>query len=119
MPRERTDIVAIYHCSVKIISRGKGRSVLSAATYRSRTKLHSEKENEYFDFSKKSGILGSKIHLPSNAPEEYRDRETLWIAVEKSSNAQLAREFEVPVPVELPHKHRAYVAKEFCEYLTG
>lgn len=122
MPRERTDVVAIYHCSVKIISRGKGRSVLSAAAYRSGTKLHSKKENETFDFSKKSGILGSKIYLPSNAPEEYRDRETLWNAVEKiekSSNAQLAREFEVAVPVELPLQHRAYVAKEFCEYLTG
>ena len=31
--------MAIYHCSIKIISRGKGKSAVAAAAYRSGEKL--------------------------------------------------------------------------------
>ena len=34
--------MAIYHCSIKIISRGKGKSAVAAAAYRSGEKLANE-----------------------------------------------------------------------------
>ena len=34
--------MAIYHCSIKIISRGKGKSAVAAAAYRSGEKLVNE-----------------------------------------------------------------------------
>ena len=42
--------------------------------------------------------------LPAHAPPEFQDRSTLWNSVEqieKASDAQLAREIEVALPVEL------------------
>ena len=42
--------------------------------------------------------------LPENAPAEYKNRATLWNAVEKvekASNSQLAREIEIALPREL------------------
>ena len=51
--------------------------------------------------------------LPTHAPPEFADRSTLWNSVEKiekSSDAQLARDIEVALPVELsPAQHLALV----------
>ncbi len=59
--------------------------------------------------------------MPSHAPPEFQDRSTLWNSVEeieKSSTAQLAREIEVALPVELSRAEqlalvRAYVKDNF------
>lgn len=112
--------MAIYHCSIKIISRGQGRSAVAAAAYRSGTKLHCDREDREYNFSRKNGIVVHGIFLPKNAPKEYKDRETLWNSVEKiekNSCAQLAREFEVALPAELDVKHQKTVIREFCVYL--
>ena len=45
------------------------------------------------DYTRKGGVICSDILLPSHAPPEYTDRQTLWNAVEKAErgkNAQLA-----------------------------
>ncbi len=52
----------------------------------------------------KPGIVHKEIILPAHAPPEFADCSTLWNsveAIEKSSDAQLAREIEVALPVEL------------------
>ena len=76
--------MAIYHCSVKIISRSSGRSSVAAAAYRSGEKLLNQREGIEHDFTRKQGIEHSEIILPENAPAEYQSRETLWNAVELS-----------------------------------
>jgi hypothetical protein len=56
--------------------------------------------------------------LPENAPPEYTDRTILWNAVEKSepnSNAQLAREIEVSLPVELTREQNISLAREYVK----
>lgn len=96
--------MAIYHCSVQIIGRSSGRSAIACAAYRAGDKLHDEETGKLQDYSRKSGVIYSEIALPKNAPESYRDRETLWNAVqrvEKQGNAQLAREVEIALPKEL------------------
>jgi len=101
---KENNIMAIYHLSVKIISRGKGQSAIASAAYRAGEKLYDERYNKTKDFRNKRGIEYSKIQLPSDAPLEYLDRETLWNAVEraeKQANAQLSREIEVILPKEL------------------
>ena len=48
--------------------------------------------------------MNSEILLPAHAPPEFSDRSTLWNSVEKiekSRNAQLAREIEIALPSEL------------------
>lgn len=110
--------MAIYHCHCKIISRGQGRSAVGAAAYRSGEKLYNEYDGIEHDYTKKSGVVYSEIMLCENAPKEYQDRQTLWNAVEqieKSSKAQLAREYEVSLPVELSREEQIKLVRDFAK----
>ena len=111
-------ITAIYHCSIKIISRGKGKSAVAAAAYRSGEKLLNDYDGMLHDFTKKGGVVYNEILLPINAPREFSDRSTLWNAVEKiekSKNAQLARELEIALPNELSEAECIALAKDFAQ----
>lgn len=110
--------MAIYHCTCKIISRGQGRSAVGAAAYRSGEKLYNEHDGIEHDYTKKGGVVYSEIMLCENAPKEYQDRQTLWNAVEqieKSSKAQLAREYEVALPVELSREEQIKLVRDFAK----
>lgn len=110
--------MAIYHCHCKIISRGQGRSAVGAAAYRSGEKLKNEYDGIEHDYTKKGGVAYSEIMLCENAPKEYQDRATLWNAVEqaeKGSRAQLAREYEVALPVELSREEQIQLVRDFAK----
>ena len=97
-------LLAIYHCSIKIISRGKGKTAVSAAAYRRGETLTSEHDGKTRNYTRKRSIVHTEILLPDHAPREYQNRGVLWNAVEKiekQCNSQLAREIEVALPVEL------------------
>lgn len=109
--------MAIYHCSIKVISRSSGRSAIASAAYRSGERLYDEEIREYSDFTRKGGVIYSEILLPQNAPEEYSDRQTLWNAVqknEKRSDAELCREVEVALPVEWTRAQQIEYTKQYC-----
>jgi hypothetical protein len=108
--------VAIYHLSIKIISRGKGKPAIAAAAYRAAEKIVSEYDGKTHDYSRKGGVVYTEILLPDHAPKEYQDRAVLWNAVEKSeknSNAQLAREIELSLPVELTMAQNISLARRY------
>jgi len=118
-PNERNggDTIAIYHCSIKIVSRGKGKSAVAAAAYRSGEKLTNEWDGLTHDYTKKGGVVHSEILLPAHAPPAFSDRSTLWNNVElseKSNNAQLAREVEIALPVELSREEQTRLVREYC-----
>ena len=95
--------MAIYHCSIKIIGRSNGKSAVSSSAYRSGKKLVDKETGIIHDYTRKSGVIYQEVSLCKNAPKAYQNRETLWNAVhqvEKKSNAQLAREIEVALPIE-------------------
>jgi len=78
--------------------------------------------NEYdgvpHDYTRKSGVVHTEILLPENAPAEYADRSTLWNAVEKAERyktAQLAREIEIALPVELNREHQIALARRYVK----
>ena len=111
------DTIAIYHCSIKIVSRGKGKSAVAAAAYRSGEKLTNEWDGLTHDYTKKGGVVHSEILLPAHAPPAFSDRSTLWNSVElseKSNNAQLAREVEIALPVELSREEQTRLVREYC-----
>lgn len=60
---------------------------------------------DYFDrYTRKHGCLYSEVFLPQYAPEEWKDRQLLWEAVEsveKTKDSRLARELVVALPSEL------------------
>ena len=110
--------IAIYHCSIKIISRGKGKSAVGAAAYRSGEKLTNEYDGLTHDYTRKGGVVLTEILLPEHAPREYADRSTLWNAVEKvekSKNSQLAREIEISLPNELSRAENIELARRFVQ----
>lgn len=96
--------MAIYHLSIKYVSRRKGQAAVQAAAYRSGEKLRDCYYGLTYDYTKKGGIVYNNILLPPTTPKEYADRETLWNAVEhaeKRKDSRLAREVEFSLPVEL------------------
>ena len=110
--------MAIYHLSIKIISRGKGKSAVAASAYRSGEKIKNEYDGIVHDFTRKGGIAHTEILLPQNAPQEFVNRSVLWNSVEKiekSKNSQLAREIEVALPKELDREKQINLVREYVK----
>lgn len=110
--------MAIYHFSVKAISRGAGRSAVACAAYRSGEKLVCDYYGMEQDYTKKSGVEFTNIYAPENTKKELLDRQKLWNAVEKSErrkDALLAREFEIAFPQELNQEQRQNLLNELCQ----
>lgn len=116
--RKEVDSVAIYHCSIKIISRGKGKSAVAASAYRSGETLTNDYDGVTHDFTRKRGIVHTEILLPPHAPPEFSDRSILWNSVEKiekAKNSQLAREVEIALPVELDREQQIQLVREYVK----
>ncbi|NBS35503.1 MAG: Ti-type conjugative transfer relaxase TraA [Methylocystaceae bacterium] len=108
--------MAIYHLSVKVISRSTGASALAAGAYRCGGRLYDERLNRHHDFTRKENVIHSEVMLPEGAPETWRDRETLWNRVElgeRRKDAQLAREVEFAIPREMTQAQGIELAQDF------
>ena len=99
--------------------RSNGASAV-AAVYRAGKAVEDERIGERHDYSRRSGVEGSKIH----APDWARDRSELWNAAEQAEgreDSQVAREVEVAQPVELFKEQRqglvqGFAQREFVEH---
>jgi len=110
--------MSIYHCSIKIISRTSGRSVVASAAYRSGEKLMNDETGIFHDYTGKGGVVMSEIILPEHAPSAFHDRQVLWNEVqktEKRSDAQLAREVEVAFPIEMTRNQQIECVRNFIQ----
>jgi len=110
--------MAIFHFSVKVISRATGASAVASAAYRSASRLHDERLDRDHDFTNKSGVVHSEVMLPDVAPEHLSDRAALWNAVEageKRKDAQLSREVEFAIPREMDQAQGIELARDFVQ----
>ena len=110
--------MAIFHLSVKVISRAAGRSAVAAAAYRSAERLHDERLDRAHDFTNKSGVVHSEVLLPAGASETWGNREQLWNDIESAEirkDAQLAREVEFAIPREMNQKQGIELARDFVQ----
>lgn len=113
--------MAIFHASVRTISRASGRSATAAAAYRSGTVLHDTRDGMTHDYTRKGGVVGSFIVLPAGAAEAFRERSVLWNAAEaaeKRKDARVARELILALPHELDTLQRAAIARDMAEFLA-
>ena len=113
--------MAIYHFSVKTISRSNGRSAVACAAYRSGEKLVCDFYGKEQDYTKKTGVEFTEIYAPENTNTELTNRQKLWNEVEKSErrkDALLAREFEIAFPRELNAEQRKNMLNELCQNLV-
>jgi ATP-dependent exoDNAse (exonuclease V) alpha subunit len=100
------------------MSRGKGRSAVAAAAYRSGDVITNEYDGVTHDYRAKRGIAHTEILLSENAPKEYANRAILWNAVErieKAKNSQLAREVEIALPAELTREQNVALVRQYCK----
>jgi len=120
--------VAIAHFSASIVSRGSGRSVVLSAAYRHCAKMEYEREARTIDYTRKQGLLHEEFVLPADAPKWVRsliaDRsvsgasEAFWNRVEafeKRSDAQLARDLTIALPLELSAEQNIALVRDFVE----
>ncbi len=113
--------MAMFHSHVQVIGRSSGRSATAAAAYRSGSVILDVRSGIEWDFTRKRGIDHSDISLPDEAPRWMMDRAKLWNSVEgfeKRKDAQLAREFEIAIPVELEHDEKIALARKWVAGLT-
>ena len=108
--------MALFHLSVTQTKRSAGQSAIASAAYRSGERLYSQYCGEHSDYTRKGGVICSDILLPSHAPPEYADRQTLWNAVEKAErgkNAQLAYSFDIALQNEFSLEENIALARQF------
>lgn len=106
--------MAIYHCSVKAVSRSAGRSAVAAAAYRAGAKLTDHRTGEVADYTRKRGVESAFILAPAAAPAWTAEREQLWNqaeAAETRKNSTVAREWEIALPAELDAAGRRELAE--------
>ena len=108
--------MAIYHLEAKVVSRGAGRSAVAASAYLSCSRLYNDYDGIQHDYTKKQGLVWQEVFLPEYAPQEWKDREQLWNAVEEvetAKDSRLAREFVVALPIELSRTEQIELLQEF------
>jgi len=112
--------MAVYHLSAKLISRKSGRSATAAAAYRAGERIVDQRTGEVHDYTRKRGIEHAEIVMPAST-DWQPGRDELWNAVElknRRADAQVAREFEVALPAELPEEARRRLALDFAREIA-
>lgn len=118
--------MAVPHFSVSILSRGSGRSAVLAAAYRHCARMDYQREARSIDYTAKRGLLHEDFVIPEDAPVWLRsllsDRsvsaasEAFWNAVETfeaRSDAQLARDVTIALPLELSAEQNIALMRDF------
>ena len=112
--------MALYHLSVKTVSRASGRSAVAAAAYRSGDVLTNERDGMTHDYTARGGVEETFIVAPEGAAWA-QDRAVLWNAAEAAENRKnsvVAREWEVALPDELSVEARRELAAGFAGELV-
>lgn len=110
--------MAIYHLSMKTVSRAQGRSTTAAAAYRAGVKIVDRRTGEIHDFTRKSGVLGAAVVLPGGGT---MPRAELWNRIEehhRRKDAVLAREIVIALPAELSEEDRERLALGYARELA-
>lgn len=111
-------LMAIYHLHAQVISRSAGRCATAAAAYRAGEYITDERTGLHFDFRKKRGVAHRGIYLPQNAPSWANSRVHLWNEAERAEkrrDAQLARELNIALPIELALTQNIRLIERFVQ----
>ncbi|WKT93342.1 Ti-type conjugative transfer relaxase TraA [Brucella anthropi] len=121
--------MAIMFVRAQMISRGAGRNIISAASYRHRTRMRDEQTGTLFNYrGGDDDLVHEELSLPEDIPAWLRSAiegktvaeasEVLWNAVdafETRVDAQLARELIIALPEELTRAENIGLVQEFVQ----
>ncbi|TLY46791.1 MAG: hypothetical protein E6K54_08020, partial [Gammaproteobacteria bacterium] len=108
--------MAIAFARISYHSRSQGHSAVAGAAYRSGEILKDNRTGEVHNFKKRSDVIYSEILLPDGASACFKDRETLWNAVEAAEtrkNSQIAKDIVLALPRDLDLSLQIDLAKNF------
>jgi Ti-type conjugative transfer relaxase TraA len=118
--------MAVPHFSVSIVARGCGRSAVLSAAYRHCARMVFEREARTIDYTRKQGLLHEEFVIPVDAPAWLRSMivdlpvssasEAFWNKVEafeKRSDAQLAKDVTIALPIELSPAQNIELVRDF------
>lgn len=111
--------MAIFHLDFKIVKRSEGMTSVAKAAYHARTRITDDRIGETYDFSHRTDLHGHIILAPVSAPAHIVESSSaLWNEVERverQSNGQTARYFDVAIPVELNNDDKKKLVAEYCQ----
>jgi len=110
--------IAIYHFSVKIVSRSAGASCVAKAAYIAGEKIKNERDGVSHDYRRKHEVVHKEILLPAGAPERFHERAVLWNAAEQKEtrkNSQTARSIDAALPREISREEQIDFVRKFCD----
>ncbi len=119
--------MAVCHFALQAISRGKGRSAIAAAAYRSGTALTNEATGKRHDYSRRvrSGEIDpaeTGILVPDGVATEWAlDRNQLWNAAERAErrkDSRVATEILLALPAELDRAQRRALTTQYAQLLA-
>jgi hypothetical protein len=104
-------------------NRAQGHSAVAGAAYRLGLKLTDERTGETHDFRKRKAgeeIVRAVTVAPKGAPVWATDPQQLWNRVEASEHrkdAQVARDYRVPIPLGLTDNQAGDLAVDLAEFI--
>lgn len=113
--------MAIFSMNISKISKSSGASAVKSSAYIHRERWKRDLTGEIIDYRKKitneEDVYGAVL-LPKNAPKKFKNPINLWNsveAVEKNSNALLARRIIVALPREFSVEEDKKILQEYCQ----
>ncbi len=119
--------MAVCHFALQAISRGKGRSAIAAAAYRSGTALSNEITGKRHDYSRRVRLgeidpAETGILVPAGVTATWAlDRSALWNAAERAEHrrdSRVATEILLALPAELDRAQRRALTTQYAKMLA-
>lgn len=105
-------------------NRNQGHSAVAAAAYRLGLRLLDRRTGQWHDYTKrKQGeeIVAALTVAPEGSPAWVEDPDELWNRVEESErrrDAQVARDYVIPIPLGLDDNRAAELARRLARYIS-
>ena len=113
--------MAHYHFTARIIRRKAHRCVTQVAAYKFGHSIECIRTEQTYSYPRMDRVIRTATQAPRSAPEWVYDRSALWNAVElreTRKDSQVAREFELGLPIELGKLGHIAILERFADYLV-
>ena len=106
-------------------SRSRGHSAVAGVAYRLGLRLYDRRAGQWHDFRRRAvgeEIVRALTIAPEGAPPWATDPDELWNRVEgaeKRKDAQVARDYRIPVPFGLTDQQAGDLAEAMAQFIVG
>ena len=109
--------MAIFHYTVKIVGRSKGKSIISASAYLNGDVMKNEETGRISYYTSKREVVYTNLLMWEKFKLTFQ-KQRLWnevLKIEKTSDAQLGRSFEFSLPKEWSRQEQIDYTTEYIQ----